>query len=42
MPTFLAMGNGESQEQETIEDYFIEHETQSQRLKDNLSFQEFF
>ena len=41
MPTFLAMGNGGFQEQETLEDYFLEYEYQSQRFKDHLSFQEF-
>ena len=29
MPTFLAVGNGGFQEQETIEDYFLECESQS-------------
>ena len=42
MPTFLAVGNGGFQEQETLEDYFLEYESQSQRFKDHLSFQEFF
>ena len=32
MPTFLAVGNGGFQEQETLEDYFLEY---------YLSFQEF-
>ena len=34
------MGNGRFQEQETIEDYFMEYESQSQRFKDHLRFQE--
>ena len=38
MPTFLAMGNGGFQEQETLEDYFLEYEFQSQRFKYCLSF----
>ena len=42
MPTFLAVENGGFQEQETLEDYFMEYESQSQRFKDHLSFQEFF
>ena len=29
MPTFLAMGNGGFQEQENLEDYFMEYESQS-------------
>ena len=42
MPTFLAMGNEGFQEQESLEDYFMEYESQTQRFKDHLSFQEFF
>ena len=41
MPTFLAVGNEGFQEQETLEHYFMEYESQSQRFKDHLSFQEF-
>ena len=39
MPTFLAVGNERFQEQETLEDYFMEYECQSQRFKDHMSFQ---
>ena len=39
MPTFLAVGNEEFQEQESLEDYFMEYESQTQRFKDHLSFQ---
>lgn len=42
MPTFLAMGNEGFQEQVYLEDYFMEYESQSQRFKYHLSFQEFF
>lgn len=42
MPTFLEVGNGGFQEQENLEDYFMEYEAQSQRFKDNLIFQEFY
>ena len=38
MPTFLAVGNGGLQEQETLMDY----ESQSQIFKDHFIFQEFF
>ena len=41
MPTLLVVGNEGFQEQETLEDYFMEYEYQSQRFKDHLSFQEF-
>ena len=41
MPTFLVVENGGFQEQENLEDYFLEYESQSQRFKDHLSFQEF-
>ena len=40
MPTFLAVGNGGFQEQETLEDYLMEYESQSHIFKDHLSFQE--
>ena len=39
MPTLLVVGNEGFQEQETLEDYFMEYESQSQRFKDHLSFQ---
>ena len=42
MPALLAVGNEGFQGQETLEDYFMEYESQSQRFKDNFSFQEFF
>ena len=41
MPTFLAVGNGGFQEKETLEDHFMEYESQSQKFKKHLSFQEF-
>ena len=41
MPTFLVVGNGGFQEQETLEDCFMEYESQSQIFKDHFSFQEF-
>ena len=41
MPTFLAMGNEGFQKHESLEDYFEEYESQNQRFKDHLSFQEF-
>ena len=41
MPTFLAMGNEGFEEQESLEEYFMEYESQSQRFKDHLSCQEF-
>ena len=41
MPTFFAVGNEGFQEQESLEDYFMEYESQTQRFKDQLSFQEF-
>ena len=42
MPTFLVVGNEGFQEQESLEEYFMEYESQTQRFKDDLSFQEFF
>ena len=44
MPIFLAVGNGGGgpQEQDTLEDDFLEYESQPQRFKDNLIFQESF
>ena len=42
MPTFLAVGYEGFQEQENLEDYFMEYESQSQRFKDHFSFLEFF
>ena len=43
MPTFLVVGNevGGPQEEETLGDYFLEYESQSQRFKENMNFQEF-
>ena len=41
MPAFLAAGNEGFQEHESLEDYFEEYESQNQRFKDNLNFQEF-
>ena len=40
MPTLLAMGNEGLQDQPSVEDYFVEHESQNQRFKENLSFQD--
>ena len=42
MPKFLAVRNEGFQEQETLEDYFMEYESQYHRFKDHLIFQEFF
>ena len=42
MPTFLVVGNEGFEEQESLEDYFMEYESQTQRFKYHLSFQEFF
>lgn len=44
MLTILAIGNGARgpQEQEALSDYFLEYESQSQRFKEHLTFQEFF
>ena len=39
MPKFLAVGNEGFQEQETLEEYFMEYESQSHIFKDDLSFQ---
>ena len=41
MPTFLEVrnGGGGPQEQETLEDYFLDYESQYQRFMDNLNFQ---
>ena len=41
MPTFLAVENEGPQEQASLEDCFVEYESQNQRFKDHLSFQEF-
>ena len=41
MPTFLVVGNGGSQGEETLEYYFLEYESQSKIFKYNLSFQDF-
>ena len=41
MPTFLAVGNEGLQEQPSLEYYFVEYESQNQRFKENLSFQDF-
>lgn len=41
MPTFLAMGNEGFQEQESLEEYFMEYEYQTQRFKYHLIFQGF-
>ena len=41
MPTFLAVENEGLQELTYLEGYFIEYDSQSQRFKDNLSFQDF-
>ena len=38
MPTFLLVENEGFQEQENLEDYFMEYESQSQRFKEHLSF----
>ena len=40
MPTFLAVENEGPQEQASLEDYFVEYYSQSQRFKDNLNFQD--
>ena len=42
MPTFLAVENGGPQEQSSLEEYFVEYESQNQRFRHHLSFQEFF
>ena len=39
MPTLLTMENEGFQEQENLEGYFMEYESQSQRFKYHLSFQ---
>ena len=39
MPTFLAIENEGLQESTSLEGYFVEYDSQSQRFKDNLSFQ---
>ena len=36
IPTFLAVGNGGFQEQETLEDYFLKYESQSQIFKQHF------
>ena len=41
MATFLAVENGGFEGKETVEDYFIEYESQSQKFKDHFIFQEF-
>ena len=41
MSTFLVVENEGPQEQASIEDYFVEYESQNQRFRDHLSFQEF-
>ena len=41
MPTFLVVGNEGFQEQESLEEYFMEYESQAQRFKYHLIFQEF-
>ena len=41
MPTFLAVENEGPHEQAYLEEYFEEYESQNQRFKDHLSFQEF-
>ena len=41
MPTFLAVGNEGFQEKESHEGYFMEYESQTQRFKKHLSFQDF-
>ena len=41
MPTFLAMENEGPHEKASLEDYFEEYQSQNQRFKDHLSFQEF-
>ena len=42
MPTFMVVEKEGFQEKEHLEDYFMEYESQTQRFKDHLSFQEFF
>ena len=42
MPTFLDVENERQQEQASLEDYFVEYDSQSQIFKDHLSFQYFF
>ena len=42
MPRFLAVENEGFQEHESLEDYFEEYESQNQRFKYHLSFQDFF
>ena len=41
MPTFLAVGNEGFQEKASLEDYLEEYESQNQRFKYHLIFQEF-
>ena len=41
MPTYLVVENEGPQEQASIEYYFEEYESQNQRFKDHLMFQEF-
>ena len=41
MHIFLAVENEGPQEQASLEDYFVEYDSQNQRFKDHLSFQEF-
>ena len=41
MPTFLVVENEGLQEPTSLEGYFVEYDSQSQRFKDNLSFQDF-
>ena len=42
MPTFLVVENEGLQQKASLEGYFVECDSQSQRFKDNLSFQGFF
>lgn len=42
VPTFLAVENEGLHEQVSLEEYFEEYESQNQRFKDHLIFQEFF
>ena len=41
MPTFLVVENEGPHDKASIEEYFVEYDSQSQKFKDNLSFQDF-
>ena len=41
MPSFLVVENEGPQEQASLEDYFVEYDSQSQRFKESFSFQDY-